>query len=148
MELIIPFLQLFCTQASNYLKLKLDHQNDLNISFIGGRTSTFVVTLDANTNWEARIYGTEGSMKILPPFWCSTQLQIKEGEIVDFGPLSERKKTDYNYFNSANMGLEAQHVRECLLKGLTESPVVKHEDSLKFAKILEEVRRQVGVEFD
>ena len=68
--------------------------------------------------------------------------------MVDFGPLPERKKTDYNYFNSANLGFEAQHVRECLLNGLIESPAVKHEDSLNFAKILEEVRRQVGVKFD
>ena len=120
----------------------------LTLFNVGGRTSTFVATLDVNTNWEARIYGTDGSIKILPPFWCSTQLHLKEGEIIDFGPLPERKMTDYNYFNSANLGFEAQHVRECLLKGLTESPVVKHEDSLKFAKILEEVRRQVGVEFD
>ena len=44
------------------------------------------------------------------------------------------KRLIYNYFNSANMGLEAQHVRECLLKGLTESPLVQHEDSLKFPK--------------
>ena len=44
-----------------------------------------------------------------------------------------------------NPRYEAHHVRDCLLKGLKESPTVPHRDTLLMAEILEEVRTQVGV---
>ena len=110
----------------------------------GGRTSSFQASLKVKGNWEANIYGTDGEIKLLAPFWCTTKLQLKDRNIVDFGPLPDRKKTDYFYFNSANLGFEAQHVRECIQKGLTESPLLNHEESLNIAKIVQEVRSQVG----
>ena len=42
---------------------------------------------------------------------------------------------------------QADHVRECLLKGLTESPVVSFKDTLTAVEIMDEIRRQVGVKY-
>ena len=97
-----------------------------------------------NGTLESNIYGSEGYMKLLSPFWCGTKLQLKDGKVLDFGPLPDRKKADYFYFNSANLGFEAQHVRECIQKGLTESPLLTHEETLNIAKIVQEVRTLAG----
>jgi dihydrodiol dehydrogenase / D-xylose 1-dehydrogenase (NADP) len=42
---------------------------------------------------------------------------------------------------------EAQNVRECLKKGLTESPVISLDETLLLAELMEDVRKQVGVDY-
>ena len=43
---------------------------------------------------------------------------------------------------------EAQHVRECLLQDLKESPVMTHEDTLILAETTESIRKQAGCVYD
>ena len=74
-------------------------------------------------------------------------LELKNGEMVEF-PLPETSRHPFNFLNSAGLGYEAQHVRECLLKGLKESPAVSHTETLTIAELMEEVRKQVGVVYD
>ena len=62
--------------------------------------------------------------------------------------LPETSRYPFNFLNSAGLGYEAQHVRECLLKGLKESPAVSHTETLTIAELMEEVRKQVGVVYD
>ena len=59
------------------------------------------------------------------------------------GPSSHQ----YNFANSANMAHESEHVRECLLAGLKESPLLSLEETVTMARIMETVRRQVGVTY-
>ncbi len=42
-----------------------------------------------------------------------------------------------------SQAFEAEHVRECLEKGLKESPVVPLEESLLAAEVMEDMRKQV-----
>jgi predicted dehydrogenase len=43
------------------------------------------------------------------------------------------------------LGNEAAHVQECLRDGLSESPLVPHEQSLELLGLIDELRRQLGV---
>ena len=92
----------------------------------------------------ATVYGSKGSMTIPDPFWCSTKLETPSGTL-DF-PLPEAK-IPFNYTNSAGLRYEAQHLRECLQKGLAESPVISLDETLLLAELMEEIRKQVGVEY-
>merc|ERR1719232_1318408 len=92
---------------------------------------------------EAHVYGTKGTMSLKFPFWCSNKLQLSDGKIVEF-PLPEGPH-EFNFWNSAGLGFEAQHVRECLLKGLKESPAVTHAETLTIAELMENIRKQIGV---
>jgi len=56
-------------------------------------------------------------------------------------------KIPFNYTNSVGLRYEAQHVRECLKKGLKESPVVSLDETLLLAELMESVRKQVGVDY-
>ncbi|NWW59749.1 DHDH dehydrogenase, partial [Ifrita kowaldi] len=50
-----------------------------------------------------------------------------------------------NFPHSTGLRYEAQHVRECLLQGLTESPEMPLAESEVIAQLLDEARAQVGV---
>ncbi len=85
-------------------------------------------------------------MTLKSPFWCANKLQLKNGDISEFA-LPEGKHV-FNFPNSAGLGYEAQHVRECLEKGLTESPLLPHSETLMIAELMETIRKQVGVKYD
>ena len=95
---------------------------------------------------EAYIYGTEGRMKLKRPFWCADRLKLKNGQLLEF-PLP-KGKVDFNFPNSAGLAFEAQHVRECLQNDLTESPTLPLSETLTIAKIMEIIRKQIGVVYD
>jgi predicted dehydrogenase len=42
---------------------------------------------------------------------------------------------------------EARHVCECLEKGLTESPVMTHADTLLLMETLDRVRKKAGIKY-
>ncbi|OWK50030.1 Trans-1,2-dihydrobenzene-1,2-diol dehydrogenase [Lonchura striata] len=50
-----------------------------------------------------------------------------------------------NFPHGAGLRYEAQHVRDCLLRGLTESPEMPLAESEVIAQLLDEARAQVGV---
>lgn len=74
--------------------------------------------------------------------WCPTSL-IVNGKETQY-PLPE-PYLPINFPNSTGMRYEAEEVRQCLLKGLKESPGMSHGDSLLLAELEDEARRQVGV---
>ena len=84
------------------------------------------------------------------PFWSPDELVTT---VWDSTTTSERfplrkGRYEFNLFNSSNLGYEAEHVRDCLVKGLRESPVVTHAHTAAAAEIAEEVRRQAGVVYE
>nr|KAF6268593.1 dihydrodiol dehydrogenase [Myotis myotis] len=93
----------------------------------------------------AYVSGTKGMAQILDPCWCPTELVVK-GERKEF-PLPPAPGKEFHFTNGAGMTYEARHVRECLRKGLKESPVVPLAESELLADILEEVRKAIGVTF-
>ena len=54
----------------------------------------------------------------------------------------------FYYLNSAGLAHEANHVRECIFKGLKQSPEITHDLCILVAEILQDIRSQVGVVFD
>ncbi|XP_033110385.1 trans-1,2-dihydrobenzene-1,2-diol dehydrogenase-like [Anneissia japonica] len=94
---------------------------------------------------EADIVGTKGRMRIFFPFWCPTHLQIldeKGTENKSF--ILPKPSQQLNFDNGTGMRFEAQAVRDCLQQGLKEHSLVTHEDSFKFATILDQARHSLG----
>ncbi|XP_054892348.1 uncharacterized protein LOC129364010 isoform X2 [Poeciliopsis prolifica] len=91
---------------------------------------------------DALIGGTKGTIQVLSPMWCPTSLVVN-GKETQY-PVPE-PYLPLNFTNSTGMCYEAEEVRQCLLKGLKESPVMSHADSLLLAEMEDEIRRQVGV---
>ncbi|KAG8253982.1 trans-1,2-dihydrobenzene-1,2-diol dehydrogenase-like [Homalodisca vitripennis] len=120
------------------------------LSYPGGATavlSTHSKVLLPNT---AYIVGTKGSFTIHAPFWAPTKLtRLNEAyEIIEEKefPLPDSKHV-FNFPNGAGMSYEAAEVRRCLLAGITECPLITHEDSMVLATLEDEVRKQIGVHY-
>ncbi|KAM4596297.1 trans-1,2-dihydrobenzene-1,2-diol dehydrogenase-like [Fundulus diaphanus] len=115
------------------------------MKFSGKRMALCAFSIAARFQNDAVISGTKGSIKVLGPMHCPTALVVND------------KKTEYplpepclplNFTNSTGLRYEAEEVRQCLLKGLKESPRMPLADSILLTEIMDEIRKQVGVVFN
>lgn len=95
-----------------------------------------IVSKGTNTGY---LFGSNGYIK-LPSFWRSTAIELynNEDELIDC--FSDGRTTRGFHF-------EMQHVTDCLLQGLSESPVMSFEESMRIQEIMWEVRQQIGLHF-
>ncbi|KAM9860935.1 trans-1,2-dihydrobenzene-1,2-diol dehydrogenase-like [Aulostomus maculatus] len=94
---------------------------------------------------DAVISGTKGSIRVVGPMHCPTTLVVNDEE-TEY-PLPE-PCLPMNFTNSTGLRYEAEEVRQCLLKGLKESPRMPLADSVLLTEIMDEIRKQVGVSFN
>lgn len=114
------------------------------LMYKGGKTATIVTSSRLTLKNEAEVFGSKGSMILKSPFWSSLELETPEKTHKFDLPDT---KLPFNLLNSGQLAHEAQHVRECLQKGLTESPKLTHAETILVAEIMEEIRKQVGVHY-
>lgn len=93
---------------------------------------------------QATIKGTKGTMT-LKQFWCPLKLVDVDGKEKEW--TVPESKVKINFVNSTGLRYEAEEVRKCINAGLLESLDVSHEESLRIARIQDELRRQIGVKF-
>jgi len=122
-----------------------EESSSTTLIYSGGRTATITTHSRVDLPCEARIHGTAGSLFVPFPFWTADKV-VTPSKSLEF-PLPKGAAHDYNFTNSANMAFESGHVRQCILGGLKESPLVSLDESITFAKIIEETRKQIGVDF-
>jgi predicted dehydrogenase len=97
--------------------------------------------IGVETDHSAWIYGDEGRILIEPRFWCSEGAKLfangaKEPRIVCDTP---HRINGYEY--------EIEEVHQCLAQGQGESERVPHTTSLRMMQLMDEIRRQVGVNY-
>ncbi|XP_004067347.1 trans-1,2-dihydrobenzene-1,2-diol dehydrogenase [Oryzias latipes] len=114
----------------------------VTLKYPGSRLAVFTCSAGVQLPNEAVIAGTKGTIKVPYPMWCPTSLVVN-GKETQY-PLPE-PSMPLNFLNSTGMRYEAEEVRQCLLRGLKESAIMSHTDSLLLAEVEDEVRRQVGV---
>ena len=116
------------------------------LQYSKGRTATLATHARVNIPNRAEVFGKKGSMSLNRLFHNTDTVVMPDGKEVKY-PLN-KGRYPFIFDNSAGLGFEAQHVRECLLKGLKESPVVTHEDTMIVAETMESIRKQVGVVYN
>uniref|UniRef100_A0A8C8X3Q5 Dihydrodiol dehydrogenase n=1 Tax=Panthera leo TaxID=9689 RepID=A0A8C8X3Q5_PANLE len=115
------------------------------LQYPGGVHGSFTCSITAELSNGNSVSGTKGMAQILSPCWCPTELVVK-GERKEFA-LPPAPGKEFNFTHGMGMTYEAKHVRECLRKGLKESPVIPLAESELLADILEEARKAIGVTF-
>lgn len=137
----------------------VDESTSATILYKDGKTATLLTHSRVALPCEALIVGTGGTMKLPFPMWTATQLEttttkkvvgvnnisVETPAVVQKFSLPTGAKHKFNFKNSENFAHEASHVRECLLAGMTESPLVSLDETLVMAEIMESIRKQVGV---
>uniref|UniRef100_A0A3B5LZU3 Dihydrodiol dehydrogenase, tandem duplicate 2 n=1 Tax=Xiphophorus couchianus TaxID=32473 RepID=A0A3B5LZU3_9TELE len=130
-------------QASGIcLETGVDETVAVNLKYSENRLATFTCSAGVQLHNDAIIGGTKGTIQVPSPMWCPTSLVVN-GKETQY-PVPE-PYLRLNFTNSTGMRYEAEEVRQCLLKGLKESPVMSHSDSLLLIELEDEIHRQVGV---
>lgn len=108
---------------------------------------------------QTTVVGSKGRMTIESPGHCPTKLSVElksagRGQVGNIDvyeyPLPEdteeiKKAGGYFYPNSAGFIYEAAAVARCIAAGKTEVPQFTHEETLLNLKLIEEIRKQLGV---
>ncbi|XP_053121815.1 trans-1,2-dihydrobenzene-1,2-diol dehydrogenase-like [Hemicordylus capensis] len=132
-----------CITASTLLHdTGVDETTAIILNYSGNRQAVLNCTMMIDLPGEALIGGTEGIIKI-PDHMNSPTIMFLKGNCWEW-PLPPSPEP---LFFKHDMGLryEAEHVRQCLLKGLKESPIIPLCESELIATILDEVLKQAGV---
>ncbi|HEX8041029.1 MAG TPA: Gfo/Idh/MocA family oxidoreductase [Chryseosolibacter sp.] len=125
----------------------MDEQCVMTMKFAGGALAVLSSTFAADTPVEAMIAGTEGrivmrnrfhnavgTIELIPSFAKATESGPE--------PIEVHREAGYGY------QYEARHVNECLRKGLSESPVMTHADTLMLMDTLDRIRNVCGVLYE
>lgn len=120
----------------------VDEQIAVLFKYHNGAMAQLFSSFSTNLPTQAEINGTDGCITLTSRFYePSTTIQLSkqipyEREVV---PFDKEGGFGYQY--------EARHVNECLKKGLTESPVMTHADTLQLMEILDAIRMKAGIKY-
>ena len=117
----------------------VDEQVGIVLGYGQGQLAILSAAVRTESPQEARLLGTEGSIRIHSPFWKPTALTIsragQDDELVDL-PYSSN---GYNY--------EAAEVMACLRAGKLESDIMPLDETLAIMKTLDQLRTQWGLKY-
>lgn len=120
----------------------VDEQCSMIFRYQSGQTATLFSTLASNLETDADIFGTEGRIRLTSRFYePSATIQYYPGIVSTRTEIKVDKEAGFGYQH------EARHVQDCLLKGLTESPVWTLNDTLDLMETLDRVRTAMGLRY-
>ncbi|XP_061389902.1 trans-1,2-dihydrobenzene-1,2-diol dehydrogenase-like [Musca vetustissima] len=137
-----PPQQIIAKGELNSEGVDIDVQTELIYS--GMRKSKMHTSAKTKLDNNAIIKGTKGQITLLQ-FWCPTKIIDIDGQEKEW--VLPKGKLDTVYVNSEGLRYEAEAARQCILEGKIQNENVSHNDSLLFAQIEDEIRKQIGVVF-
>ncbi len=131
-------IKAFMTPAST----GVDEQCAVTFLYDNGAIAQLFSTFSSNLATEAHINGTKGRYKLTHRFYSPDA-------IIEYYPGQPDSKQIIEVERGGGHGYqhEAQHVCECLQKGLTESPVMTHDDTLQLMEVLDAIRKEAGIKY-
>ena len=120
----------------------IDEQCAILFKYKNGVMAQLFSSFSTNLATEADISGTKGRIRLTNRFYAP-------GTIIEFFPGKEDSKQMIPYLKEAGSGyqFEARHVGECLQRGLLESPIMTHADTLMLMETLDRVRLAAGIKY-
>src|SRR5579859_430335 len=119
-----------------------DSQCAIQFRYRNGTLAQLFSTFTSNLSTGADIGGDKGRIRLTHRFHGpTTHLEFYPGTVDtrENIPFEQAKGNGYEY--------EAQHVTDCLLKGLKESPVMKFTDTLLLMETLDLIRAKAGIHY-
>lgn len=119
-----------------------DEQCAIQFYYKNGAIANLFSTFSSNLASGADFGGTNGRLRLTHRCHGPTTQ-------VEFYPdmVSSKQNLSFEAAKGNGYEYEAQHVTDCLLKGLTESPIRTHADTLLLMQTLDVIRRQCGVNY-
>jgi predicted dehydrogenase len=120
----------------------VDEQCAALFKYKNGAMAQLFSSLSTNLGTDADISGTKSRIRLTSRFYApSATIELYTGreDSKQLVPVSKEGGSGYQY--------EARHVGECLRKGLTESPVMSHADSLLMMETMDRIRAAAGIHY-
>jgi predicted dehydrogenase len=119
----------------------VDEQCVMTMKFAGGALAVLSSTFAAETPVEAMIAGTAGRIVMRNRFHNATgTVELVTGR-EDVQRIDVPREDGFGY------QFETRHVNECIRRGLTESPVMTHADTLMLMETLDRIRKVCEVRY-
>jgi predicted dehydrogenase len=120
----------------------VDEQIAILFKYNNGAIAQLFSSFVTNLPIQAEINGTEGCITLTTRFYePSATIQFYKQVPGEKEIIPVEKETGFGY------QYEARHVNECLKKGLIESPVMTHADTLLLMEILDRIRKKARIEY-
>ena len=124
-------------------KDNVDEQCAVTFTYNDGRLAQLFSTFLSDTSTALDICGTEGRLHLTARYYTPfTTIEYYTGR-------PDTKQIMYSGENQEGFGYqyEAQHVCECLEKGLTESKIMTHDDTLLLMETMDKIRYKAGIKY-
>ncbi|MFN7260882.1 MAG: Gfo/Idh/MocA family protein [Cyclobacteriaceae bacterium] len=120
----------------------VDEQCSIHFKYNNGAMANLFSSFATNLATGADIAGDQGRIRLTHRFHGPTaELEFYPG-VVDSKQTVAFEKARGNGYE-----YEAQHVNNCIKKGLVESPLRTHKDTLLLTQTLDQIRRIVGIRY-
>jgi predicted dehydrogenase len=120
----------------------VDEQIAVLFKYKSGAMAQLFSSFTTNLPIQAEVNGTEGCITLTTRFYePSATIQLYKQMPGEKEVLAVEKEAGFGYH------YEARHVNECLKKGLIESPVMTHADTLLLMEILDSIRNKARIEY-
>jgi predicted dehydrogenase len=120
----------------------VDEQCAVLFKYNNGAMAQLFSSLTTNMGTEADISGSKSRLRLTSRFYApSATIELFTGreDSKQIIPVHKEPGSGYQF--------EARHVGECLRKGLKESPVMTHADSLLIMETLDRIRASAGIHY-
>jgi len=120
----------------------VDEQCSIQFKYNNGAMANLFSSFATNLATDADIAGDQGRIRLTHRFHGpTTELEFYPG-VVDSKQTVAFEKAKGNGYE-----YEAQHVNNCIKKGLVESPLRTHIDTLILTQTLDQIRSMVGIRY-
>jgi len=120
----------------------VDEQIAVLFKYKSGAMAQLFSSFITNLPIQAEVNGTEGCLTLTTRFYePSATIQLYKQMPGEKELIAVEKVAGFGYH------FEARHVNECLKKGLIESPVMTHADTLLLMEILDSIRNKARIEY-
>jgi predicted dehydrogenase len=120
----------------------VDEQCSIQFKYNNGAIANLFSSFATNLATGADIAGDQGRIRLTHRFHGpTTELEFYPG-VVDSKQTVAFEKAKGNGYE-----YEAQHVNNCIKKGLVESPLRTHIDTLILTQTLDQIRSMVGIRY-
>ena len=121
----------------------VDEQCAVLFKYNNGALAQLFFTFSSNLATEADINGDKGRIRLTSRFY-------EPSATIEYYPERIDSKQIISFDKEAGFGYqyEARHVVECLQKGLIQSPVMTHSDTLLLVDTMDRIRAAAGIHYD
>lgn len=117
----------------------VDEQASMVLGYGYGQTASLTCAVRVNTPQDAVIVGTNGSIRVHPPFWKATAATLSVDGKNDLEAVMPHKGNGYEY--------QAEEVMRCLREGHKESDVMPLDESIAIMQTMDQIRSQWNLKY-